>query len=288
LLGPILTGKVLSAIVLVLRRSRAWRCGEPPTRSFLVGRRPRLSDVIGFMSSSAPAISLTVVMFGIDQIRKWLRRVTRPAVLGTLRRTSPLSDVWGFDRGNAVDRFYIESFLTEYRRDIIGRALEVQDSWYTQRYGTGVTHRDILDIDASNKVATLVADLSAADALPSDTFDCFILTQTLQLIYDTRSAIRHAYRILRPGGVLLVTVPSVSRIVPDIENDYWRYTPSSCSMLFEEAFGRENTMVRSYGNVLACVAFLTGMAAEELSQGELERNDEAFPLIIGVRAVKTK
>ena len=54
------------------------------------------------------------------QIRKWLRRISRPAVLGTLRRTEPLSAVWGFDRGNAVDRFYIESFLKEYRQDIIG------------------------------------------------------------------------------------------------------------------------------------------------------------------------
>ena len=229
-------------------------------------------------------------MVGISggQIQKWLRRISRPAVLGTLRRTEPLSDVWGFDRGNAVNRFYIESFLKEHRQDIIGRTLEVQDSWYTKLYGTGVTHCDVLDIDSSNQRATLIADLSAADLLPSDAFDCFILTQTLQLIYDTRAAIRHAYRILKPGGVLLATVPSVSRIDPDSPIDCWRYTPASCSLLFAEAFGRENTMVRSYGNVLACVAFLMGMAAEELSQKELERNDEAFPLMVGIRAVKAK
>jgi SAM-dependent methyltransferase len=229
-------------------------------------------------------------MVGITggQIRRWLRRISRPAVLGTLRRTEPLSAVWGFDRGNAVDRFYIESFLKEYRQDIVGRTLEVQDSWYTKLYGTGVTQPDVLDIDSSNQRATLIADLSAADLLPSDAFDCFILTQTLQYIYDTRAAIRHGHRILRPGGVLLATLPSVSRIDPDSRIDCWRYTPDSCSLLFAEAFGRENTMVRSYGNVLACVAFLMGMAAEELSRKELETNDEAFPLIVGVRAVKTK
>jgi len=229
-------------------------------------------------------------MFGISggQVGKWLRRAKRPALLGTLRRTSPLSDVWGFDRGNAVDRFYIESFLTEHSQDIVGRTLEVESPYYTTLYGAGVTICDVLDIDSSNKNATLIADLSAADLLPSDAFDCFVLTQTLHLIYDTRAAIRHAYRLLRPGGVLLVTVPSVSRIVPESKNDYWRYTAASCSLLFEEAFGRENTMVRTYGNVLACIAFLTGMAAEELSRQELEKNDAAFPLLIAVRAVKAK
>jgi SAM-dependent methyltransferase len=227
-------------------------------------------------------------MFGISdgQMRKWLRRVTRPAVLGTLRRTSPLSDVWGCDRGSPIDRFYIERFLAEYRQDIVGRTLEVQDSRYTKRYGTAVTRCDVLDIDSSNKDATLIADLSTADHLPSDTFDCFIMTQTLQFIYDTRAAIRHAYRILRPRGVLLVTVPSVSRIDSDYTADYWRYTAPSCTLLFEEAFGRENTTVRSYGNVLTCISFLTGLATEELSRRELEKTDKIFPLIIGVRAVK--
>jgi SAM-dependent methyltransferase len=222
------------------------------------------------------------------QIRKWIRRLTRPAVLGTLRRTSPLSDVWGFDRGNPVDRFYIESFLAEYRQDIVGRTLEVQNSAYTKLFGTGVTRCDVLDIDSSNKDATLIADLSTADLLPSNSFDSFILTQTLQFIYDTRAAICHAHRILRPGGVLLATVPSVTRIDSDYMADFWRYTVPSCSRLFEEAFGPDNATVRSYGNVLACVAFLTGMAADELSQRDLETTDEAFPLIIGVRAVKAK
>jgi hypothetical protein len=220
------------------------------------------------------------------KIRLWLRRFGRPARLGTLRRTSPLSDFWGIDRGTPVDRYYIESFLAGYRKDIVGRTLEVNDREYTARYGTAVTQSDVLDINSANKQATLIADLSAGEGLPSMAFDCFILTQTLQLIYDTRAAIGYAHRLLRPGGVLLVTVPSVSRIAPGNCCDYWRYTAASCSRLFAESFGPENTTVKSYGNVLTCIAFLAGMAYEELSTEELATNDEAFPLIIGVRAVK--
>lgn len=221
------------------------------------------------------------------RLRQFLRRLSHPAWLGTMRRTTPLGIGWGSDRGTPVDRYYIERFLHEHRRDIHGHVLEVKDSRYTDRFGTGVEHCDVLDIDPKNFRATIVADLAAADGIPCQTFDCFILTQTLQLIYETRAALSHTHRLLRPGGVLLVTVPSVSRIVFKHEGtDYWRFTVASCLAMFGEVFGAEHVTVRSYGNVLTAIAFLTGMAYEELSWRELEVNDEYFPVIITVRAVK--
>ena len=127
-----------------------------------------------------------------------------------------------------------------------------------------------------------------AEQIPTAAFDCFILTQTLQFIYDAKAAIENAHRLLRPGGVLLATVPSVSRIDPESGSDHWRFTAASCRQLFAESFGVENTTVRSFGSLLTCVAFLQGMAYQELSHKELTRNDDAFPLIIAVRAVKAK
>ena len=221
-------------------------------------------------------------------IARHVRRLVRPAQLGAMRRTRPLSDWWGFDRGTPVDRYYIEKFLDEHRDLIRGRVLEVKDNGYTVRFGRGVERSDVVDVDATNPEATILADLARADEIASNTFDCFVLTQTLQLIYDTRSVIAHAHRILKPGGALLVTVPSVSRIVQGegIETDYWRFTVASCRALFGEAFGAENVRVRSYGNVLTGMAFLNGMACEELSRDELETNDDYFPLVVTVRAIK--
>ena len=170
----------------------------------------------------------------------------------------------------------------------VGTVLEVKDGAYTDRYGSGVERCDVLDVNPANPQATIVADLAAADAIPSDQFDCFVLTQTLQLIYDTKAAIAHAHRILRPGGVLLVTVPTVSRIAGRSGSltDYWRFTVASCTSLFGEVFGAAQITVRSYGNVLTAIAFLTGLAYEELSCRELEAHDECFPVIIAVRAIK--
>lgn len=221
-------------------------------------------------------------------LRQRLRRLLRPGWRAGLGGTVPLSDNWGQDRGAPIDRHYIEAFLTEHRGDIRGAVIEVRDSAYTDRFGTGVHQREVLDIDSDNPRATIVADLTAADAVPADRFDCFILTQTLQFIYDTTAALHHAHRMLRPGGVLLATVPAVSRLAPryGLERDYWRFTPASCARLFGGAFGSERVTVRSYGNVRTGTAFLLGMAREELSRRELDAHDPYFPLILAVRAVK--
>jgi SAM-dependent methyltransferase len=221
------------------------------------------------------------------RLRRRLRRLTRPAWLGTVRRTTPLSDVWGRDRGAPVDRYYIERFLDEERQRIRGRVLEVMNAEYTERFGAGVDRSDVLDLDPANPNATIVADLADAEAIPSETFDCFILTQTLQFIYDVGSAVGHAHRVVRPGGTLLCTVPAVSRIGRRyLETEYWRFTAASCSLLFGRVFEGGEVEVRSRGNVLVAVAFLLGMAREELSERELDSDDPFFPVVITVRATK--
>jgi SAM-dependent methyltransferase len=216
-------------------------------------------------------------------ILRRLRRLARPANLGTAGLTTPISRHWGFDRGTPIDRYYIERFLQQHANDVHGHVLEVKDASYTRRFGTDVTKSDVLDIDPANPHATVVADLATPGLSNDATFDCFILTQTLHIIYDTRAAIRRAYHLLRPGGVLLVTVPALSRAtVPD----YWRFTPASCRLLFGEVFGPGEVAVAAHGNVLTSVAFLHGMAYQELARRDLDADDEMFPLVVTVRAVK--
>lgn len=218
---------------------------------------------------------------------KRLARVRRPAWLGTMRRLQPLSDHYGRERGTPVDRFYIERFLAGESDAIKGRVLEVLNRDYTERFGHAVDRSDVLDIDASNAEASIVADLAAADSIPSDAFDCFVLTQTLQYVYDLPSAVAHAHRILRPGGTVLCSVPTVSRIDRrELAGDHWRLTAASCTRLFGDVFAGGDVEVRSHGNVLAAVAFLTGMAAEELSMRELRHDDPFFPVVVTVRATK--
>jgi SAM-dependent methyltransferase len=204
-----------------------------------------------------------------------------------VRRTTPLSDVWGRDRGEPIDRYYIERFLDENRAHIHGRVLEVLNNDYTQRFGSDLERSDVLDMDPRNQDATVLADLRDANSIESNTFNCFILTQTLQFIDDVPAALRHAHRILRPGGTLLCTVPAVSRIGRSyLDTEYWRFTAAGCQALFSSVFEGGDVEVRSYGNVLVAVGFLLGMAQKELRKRELDTNDPFFPVIVTVRATK--
>lgn len=212
-----------------------------------------------------------------------------PVRMGSLRRVTPLSRQFGYDRGLPVDRYYIERFLAENAHAISGRVLEVGDSAYTRRFGgQRVTQADVLNINAGDPETTIVADLAEGQGIPSTSFDCLVITQTLHLLYDLSAAVRTLHRILRPGGTLLATFPGISPISTDrwAQTWYWSLTPLSATRLFGEVFGADNVEVLAYGNVLTSVAFLEGMASRELRRNELETHDPQFPMVVTVRAYR--
>jgi len=227
------------------------------------------------------------------QLLRWsplqkTRRFIKPASMGDLRSTKPVSAVWGLDQGTPVDSYYVEQFLETHKNDISGQVVEGISSQFTQRYGHNVQKRDILDIDKDNSKATIITDLAAADNVEPNLFDCFIFPQRLHLIYDMEAALHHARRILRPGGVLLATVPTISKInsKSKVRDDYWRLTASSCQRMFGDVFGTDNITVHSYGNVLTSITNLAGIVQEQLTEEDLNDHDEYFPVVIGIRAVK--
>jgi len=211
----------------------------------------------------------------------------RPRDLGELRRTVPFT-TWGSNRGGPIDRVYIGEFLEKYRADIRGRALEIAGAEYIERFGRGVTHTDVVDI-FDNPRATFTADFADAPEIPSDAFDCVLVTQVLPFIYDSRAPFRTAYRILAPQGVLLVTTPGISRIAP-VESEqfghWWNFTAMSARRVAEEVFGEGNVVVETYGNVLSAAAFLFGLGPYDLTPEELAVHDPAFEVTIGIRALK--
>jgi len=209
---------------------------------------------------------------------------------GDLRRMTPISRIFGMDRGRPIDRYYIEKFLAEHSSDIKGRAMELGDATYIKRFGAAVTQIDVLHVVEGNPEATIIADLTDADHIPSDAFDCIIFTQALQMIYDMRAAMRTLYRILKPGGVLLMTTHGTSKIARRLGRDdwgeYWRLTAQGVRALVSDVAPDAELQVQSYGNVLSAAAFLYGLSVEDLKQGELDSDDDDFEVILGARMRK--
>lgn len=236
-----------------------------------------------------------------DSLRKWIRKQQRIYKLqsvpvgkvnfGGLRRLSPISAVFGQDRDLlTIERYYIEQFLAANAADIKGRVLEMGDPTYIRKFGNGVTREDVLNYVEGNPNATIVADLTDAPHIPDDTFDCIIITQTLQMIFEVDKAIKTLHRILRPGGVVLCTSHGMTRVARregvDDWGEYWHFTTQSKRRLFRAVFPRDNVQVSTVGNVFTCICNLHGLAASEVDQSELDTHDPNFEMLVLVRAVK--
>lgn len=228
---------------------------------------------------------------GFDQPRHNYTSQIGKLRLGDLRRVTPIEPDFGWKRGKPIDRYYIEKFLASHADDIQGRVLEMSDNFYTSMYGGDrVTKSDVMQVIDGPQV-DIVADLTdcSENQIPSNTYDCVILTQTLPFIYDVRAAMKTLYRILKPGGILLTTFAGISQISPeDVElwGEYWRFTKISSQLLFEEFFPPQHLTVEAYGNVFTAITFLHGFATEELRQQELDYHDPNYEVLVTVRAVK--
>ena len=89
----------------------------------------------------SPAVRDAIVakqrQFRLQKIR------TGTVDFGDFKRVTPISSMFGFDRGQAIDRYYIEHFLKQNADCINGRCLEMGDPTYIGKFGDGVTQIDL-------------------------------------------------------------------------------------------------------------------------------------------------
>jgi SAM-dependent methyltransferase len=211
-----------------------------------------------------------------------------------LRRLRPLSD--GRQRGLPIVRYYWAQFLEEHRGVVHGHCLEVGTTATIRHHGgDALRQADAIDLAPHSPEISVVADLTEADGVPSDTYDCFVNQFTTHLIYDLESALYHSLRILKPGGVLLVNFPTVEYCFSrglDMGTGaplfvFWQFTQLQVENLLRQAGLAENDVeLEIFGNLFARVAYQMNMPAEELTREELDHVDPGHPLLICVRATK--
>jgi SAM-dependent methyltransferase len=226
----------------------------------------------------------------ISFLEKYLKRRLNNISWLHLIPQNPISRKFGMDRGMPIDRVYIENFLAANQEYITGVVCEISENTYSKKFGSKVKKYEILHCEDIGGEVTIVGDLANLDSLPRNSIDCFILTQTLNFIFDVNEAIKGVHYILKPGGVVLATVSGISQISRydmDRWGDYWRFTDLSIKMLFDQVFGSDNVEVSTFGNALAAVAFMEGVSAEELNLNQILHHDADYQITIAVKAIKS-
>lgn len=197
---------------------------------------------------------------------------------GNLRRTTPFSSSYGFERGTPIDRYYLHQFLSAHRDLITGDVLEVQTSGHTERFGHDVTRADTFDIVPQFSQTYLCDVAHCEDVIPSHAYDCLLLPNTLPHFRELDLALAHALRIVRPGGTILASAGGLLPLTGDVP-DYWRLSPDGWRERLGAAWPGATIEIAGHGNCLAAVAAQMGLALEELSGAELDVQDPRYPVL---------
>lgn len=234
--------------------------------------------------------------FEVKRQRRWTTwPVLRNLRAMQFRRMAPFGK--GKSGGLSIIRYYWADFLEQHAADIKGRALEVEETVILRDYGgERVTQAEAIDLATHHDEVKVVADLARADHVPSDSYDCFVLPFSTAVIYDIEAALYHALRILKPGGVLLTNFWCMDYYFHrglDMSTGgtlfmaHWPTPLQVHNWLHALGLSQSDYTLRTYGNLMARMAFLMNLPAKDLTADERDAVDEGQPLSLCLRAVKT-
>lgn len=96
-----------------------------------------------------------------------------------------------------------------------------------------VDQYDSIDIDKRSDNITYVGDIQNMDVIPDEVYDSAFCFSVLEHVPEPGDALREAYRILKPGGKLMLAVPHISRLHEE-PHDYYRFTKYGLKHLLEK------------------------------------------------------
>lgn len=220
----------------------------------------------------------------VRKLEWWARPAKRLAIVKRLGQ--PVSRQFGFDRGHAIDRHWIESFLARHASIRAGDSLEVGETAYVRRHFPRMQpHR----LEPVGDGAPDCVEYDLAEPVPrwDGRFDVFVATQVYNFMFEPAAGIANSARLLKTGGELIGSVGAISQISrydADRWGHYWSFTPQSITRLLARHFA--TVEVEAFGNVDTACAFLNGLAVEEIDPALLAQHDPDYPVVICFRAVK--
>lgn len=131
------------------------------------------------------------------------------------------------------DRYLLKKKIHAYGHLITGRMLDI-GAGEVDRYARffKFTERVTTDIHQGTNVDVV----ASADKLPFEqaSFDSVVCTQVLEHVPDPQIVVDEMYRVLKPGGAVLATIPQTTPLHEE-PHDYYRYTRYGIQHLFERS-----------------------------------------------------
>jgi SAM-dependent methyltransferase len=87
-------------------------------------------------------------------------------------------------------------------------------------YGLELSERAVQEAHRQGFTNVRYANIEDAE-FPNDSFDAVLVNHTLEHLYTPAAAIQRSYEILRPGGILLVTVPKFDSWPRHVSGKFW-------------------------------------------------------------------
>lgn len=227
-----------------------------------------------------------------NRIIKKIRRNVDTSQTNWLDRSEPFSRVFELDRGDAIDRVYIDSFLSANSCLIAGSILEFGDDRYTSKYGNNVSRSLIINGSGpSSSYENIDLDLTKNKEVDpfKGSFDCIIATNVLNFIFDVHSAVKSLGALVNENGTVLATVAGcvpVSRFGYERWGDFWRFNDLSIKRIFSHYF--DDVVVGHFGNAPLAAAFVMGLSQEEVPTRLFSMNDHDYQILVTVKASRPK
>lgn len=99
-------------------------------------------------------------------------------------------------------------------------------------YAQYFPHRIGIDIEKGEGV-DIVADAHFLSMFIDEEFDCVLCTEVLEHLHTPKQAISEMYRVLKPGGKLILTTRFIFPL-HDTPGDYYRYTKYGLKYLLQD------------------------------------------------------
>ena len=135
---------------------------------------------------------------------------------------------------------------------IRGRVLDAgsgRGSWRAVICSGGAEYESIDLEPRGGDFPTWIGDVMSMPQVPDSSYDAVVSHQVLEHLPRPWAALAEFHRVLRPGGVLVASVPHLSRR-HELPRDYFRFTQEGMASLLGDA-GFENIVVQPVGGLLA-------------------------------------